>query len=380
MANRRTQKRGATTSEGDVFAGSTLETTELKPFQIIAPDGRPVREDLIPDLELVEDMYRQMTRMRYLDDRFMLLYKSQKLGNYAQFGGQEASQVGSALALETQDYLCPMYRNTAAMVTHGWGLKNAILYWRGHPEGWRIPDDLKIMPIIISIPGQIVHAAGVAMGLQAQKLNAVAMTYIGEGGTSQGDFHIGVNFAAARKAPAVFIIENNGWAISVPRKVQSGVDHLMRRAEGYGIPGYLVDGNDALAVYTTAKKAVEDARAGNGPSLIEQLTYRIRPHTTGDDPKAYRTEDEANDWIQNRDPIKRLKVFLENEKRWNDDREVAMQAEIETEFQVALDAADNTPAPDPKALLEYVMVDPVWQIKEQQAMLEARIRAEGGAQ
>jgi pyruvate dehydrogenase E1 component alpha subunit len=380
MANRRTQKRGSPAGEGDVFAGSTTESTELKPFQILAPDGRPVREDLIPDLELIEEMYRQMARMRYLDDKFMTLYKSQRLGNYAQFGGQEASQVGSAMALEEQDFLCPMYRNTAAMVTHGWGIKNAIMYWRGHPEGWRIPDDVNIMPVIISIPGQIVHAAGVAMGLQAQKLNAVAMTYIGEGGTSQGDFHIGVNFAAARKAPAVFIIENNGWAISVPRKVQSGVDYLMRRAEGYGIPGYLVDGNDVLAVHAVAKKAVEDARAGNGPSLIEQMTYRIRPHTTGDDPKAYRTEDEANDWIQNRDPIKRVKTFLETEKRWNDDREVAMQAEIETEFQAALDAADAAPAPDPHALLEYVMVDPVWQIQEQQQILEARIRAEGGAQ
>ena len=384
MANRRSSKPSVSNSaaDRDVFAGSTTEATDLKPFQILAPDGSPVREDLIPDLELVEDMYRQVARMRYLDDKFMVLYKSQpaRLGNYAQFGGQEASQVGSAMALQEQDYLCPMYRNTAAMVTHGWPLKNAIMYWRGHPEGWRIPDNLKIMPIIISIPGQIVHAAGVAMGLQAQNLNAVAMTYIGEGGTSQGDFHIGVNFAAARKAPAVFIIENNGWAISVPRKVQSGVDYLMRRAEGYGIPGYLVDGNDALAVHTVAKKAVEDARTGNGPSLIEQLTYRIRPHTTGDDPKAYRTEDEANDWIQNRDPVKRLKVFLENEKRWNDDREVAMQAEIETEFQEALDAADAAPAPDPRALLEYVMIDPVWQIKEQQALLEERIKLEEAAQ
>jgi pyruvate dehydrogenase E1 component alpha subunit len=188
MANRRSPKPSVSNSaaDRDIFAGSTTEPNDLKPFQILAPDGSPVREDLIPDLEIVEDMYRQVSRMRYLDDKFMVLYKSQpaRLGNYAQFGGQEASQVGSAMALQEQDYLCPMYRNTAAMVTHGWPLKNAILYWRGHPEGWRIPDNLKIMPIIISIPGQIVHAAGVAMGLQAQNLNAVAMTYIGEGGTS----------------------------------------------------------------------------------------------------------------------------------------------------------------------------------------------------
>ena len=384
MANRRTQKSSEVsnvTQSSDIFAGSTLATADLKPFQILAPDGRPVREELIPDLEIVEELYRQMARARYLDDKFMLLYKSQpaRLGSYAQFGGQEASQVASAYVLEERDYLCPMYRNTAAMVTHGWPIEKAILYWRGHPEGWRIPDDLNILPIIISIPGQVVHAAGVALGIQAQNLGAVAMTYIGEGGTSQGDFHAGVNFAAARKAPVVFIIENNGWAISVPRKVQSGVDHLMRRAEGYGIPGYLVDGNDALAVYTVVKKAVDDARAGNGPSIIEQMTYRIRPHTTGDEPKAYRTEDETNDWITNRDPIKRLKLFLELEKRWNDDREVAMQAEIETEFAVALEAADNTPAPDPMALLDYAMIEPTWQLEEQRAILQARVAAEGGA-
>ena len=212
-----------------------------------------------------------------------------------------------------------------------------------------------------------------------QGTNQIAMTYIGEGGTSQGDFHIAVNFASATNAPCVFIIENNGWAISVPRAVQSKVDYLMRRAEGYGIPGYLVDGNDVLAVHHTAKKAVDDARAGKGPSLIEQMTYRVRPHTTGDEPKAYRTEDEANDWIANRDPIQRVKKFLELEKRWNDDREVAMVAEIESEFAEALSEADAAPAPDPHAILEYAMVNPGQNLISQQAELERRIAAFGGA-
>ena len=378
MANsRRTTKKGTADQANEaMFAGSMPISSSLTPFQILAPDGKPVREDLIPDLNVVEEMYRQMSRLRHLDDKFMLLYKSQKLGNYAQFGGQEASQIGSAMALDQKlDFIAPMYRNTAAMITHGWSMKQAIMYWRGHPEGWRIPDDLNILPIIISIPGQIVHAAGVAMGLQMQKTGGVAMTYIGEGGTSQGDFHIGVNFAAARKAPAVFIIENNGWAISVPRKVQSGVDHLMRRSEGYGIPGYLVDGNDILAVHTVAKKAVQDARDGKGPSLIEQMTYRIRPHTTGDDPKAYRDENgDPKFWAENRDPIARVRQFLTNEKRWNEDREVAMLTEIAEEFQTALDAADAYPEPDPKALLEYVFVNPPSQILEQQEVLKERIQ------
>jgi pyruvate dehydrogenase E1 component alpha subunit len=374
-------KNSRTTSKQDAtFKGSVTETLELKPFQILAPDGKPVREDLIPDLELVESLYRKMAQMRYLDDRFYALAKQARLGTYAQFGGQEASQVGSASTLERSDYLAPMYRSTAAMITHGWPIKNAIMYWRGHPEGWRMPDNLNILPIIISIPGQYVHGAGAALGTKLKGTNQIAMTYIGEGGTSQGDFHIAVNFASATNAPCVFIIENNGWAISVPRAVQSKVDYLMRRAEGYGIPGYLVDGNDVLAVHHTAQKAVDDARAGRGPSLIEQMTYRVRPHTTGDEPKAYRTEDEAHEWIEKRDPISRVKKFLELEKRWNDDREVAMIAEIESEFAEALSAADAAPAPDPRALLEYAMVNPGQNLIAQQAELERRIAAFGGAQ
>jgi pyruvate dehydrogenase E1 component alpha subunit len=358
----------------DEIAGVVPRGGDLEAFQILAPDGRPVREDLIPDLEIVEHFYRRMSLLRHLDDKFMQLFKSQKLGNYAQFGGQEASQLGSASALEARDYLAPMYRSTGAMIAHGWPLRNAIMYWRGHPEGWRMPDNLNILPIIISIPGQYVHAAGAAMGLKAQGSDAVCMTYIGEGGTSQGDFHIAVNFASATNAPAVFVVENNGWAISVPRAVQSKVDHLVRRSEGYGIPGYLVDGNDVLAVHHVNTLAVADARAGKGPSLIEQMTYRIRPHTTGDEPKAYRTDEEPNFWIEHRDPVKRVKQFLEFEGRWNDDREVAMQAEIESEFQAALDAADQAPAPDPHALLEYAMVNPGQNLIAQQAVLEARIR------
>lgn len=346
-----------------------------EPFQILAADGSVTRPDLVPDLETVETFYRHMARARYLDDRFMVLYKQNKMGQYPQFGGQEASQVGSVMALEPGDFVAPMYRNTGALLAFGWPLQKAIMYWRAHPEGWRIPDDLNMLPIIIDIAAQFPHAAGVALGLKLKGEKKVVMTWIGEGGTSQGDFHVGVNFASATGAPAVFVIENNGWAISVPREVQSRVDFLMRRAEGYGIPGHLVDGNDVLAVNHVARQAVERARAGDGPSLIEQLTYRIRPHTTGDDPKAYRTEDVANEWIDKRDPIARVKRFLEDQKHWNDDRETAMRAEIESEFSAALEAADNHPKPDPRALLEYAMAKPTPALARQQEILEARIRA-----
>ncbi|HWG84064.1 MAG TPA: thiamine pyrophosphate-dependent dehydrogenase E1 component subunit alpha [Deinococcales bacterium] len=358
----------------DLNAGYTSE-----PFQILSPDGTLTRPELAPDLETVERFYREMSRLRHLDDRFIVLARQNKMGTYPPFGGQEGSQVGTVSALEASDYLVPMYRNTGSMVAFGWPIQKAVMYWRAHPEGWRLPDDLNIMPIIIDIAAQYPHAAGIAMAQKLQGLDRVAMTYIGEGGTSQGDFHVGLNWASSMKAPAVFIIENNGWAISVPRAVQSQVDYLVKRAEGYGIPGFLVDGNDVLAVNHIARFAVERARRGDGPSLIENLTYRVRPHTTGDDPKAYRTEDEAKEWMDKRDPLARVRKYMEAQGHWNEDREAAMHAEIETEWQAAIEAADSAPPADPRSLLEYAMVNPTQNLIEQEAILEERIRAmEGG--
>ncbi len=354
----------------------------MKPFQILKQDGSPIKTDLIPDQATIERLYRLMVRGRHLDDKFQFLVSANRMGKYAQFAGQEASQICSAATLDAAsgDWLAPMYRSTGAMITFGWPLHLAMLYWRSHPVGWRIPDDLNMMPIIIDISAQFPHAAGVAMGLKMAGKKNVCMTYIGEGGTSQGDTHAGINFAAATGSPAVFVIENNGWAISVPRSVQSKVDYLARRADGYGIPGHVVDGNDALACYVTAKQAVDHARAGNGPSLIENLTYRLRPHTTGDDPKAYRDESITKEWAETKDPIERLRKFMEKEKIWNKDKQAALMLEIETEFDEALAKADATPEPDPYALLENVLAKPTPAILEQQAILHQRIQAEAAQQ
>jgi pyruvate dehydrogenase E1 component alpha subunit len=358
----------------DLNAGFTGEA-----FQVLAPDGTPTRPELVPELETVERFYREMSRLRHIDDRFIVLARQNKMGTYPPFGGQEASQVGTASALEASDYLVPMYRNTGSAIAFGWPVQMAIMYWRAHPEGWRIPDNLNMMPIIIDIASQYPHAAGIAMAMKLQGKDRVAMTYIGEGGTSQGDFHVGLNWASSMSAPAVFVIENNGWAISVPRAVQSQVDYLVKRAAGYGIPGFLVDGNDVLAVNHIARFAVDRARKGQGPSLIENLTYRVRPHTTGDDPKAYRTEDEAREWTEQRDPLTRVRKYLEGQGHWNDDRETAMHAEIESEWTAALEAADQAPAPDPRALIEFTFVNPTPNVVEQMAILEERIsNAEGG--
>ncbi len=368
----------AKTRTSDPLAGSTTVSEHLEPFQILRPDGTIAHPELVPDLEFVEELYRRMSRARYFDDRMEKLVQQNRMGKYAQFGGQEASQIGSVMALQDGDYIAPMYRSTGALLTFGWSMQKALMYWRGHPEGWRIPDKLNMMPIIIDIAAQFPHAAGVAMGLKMQGKKNVCISYIGEGGTSQGDFHAGINFAAATDSPAVFVIENNGWAISVPRAVQSKADYLVRRAEGFGIPGYLVDGNDVLAVYHVTKRAVQHARAGNGPSLLENMTYRLRPHTTGDDPKAYRDENLTKQIAATTDPIARVKTFLEKQNAWNEDREAAMMADIESEFSSALEAADKAAPPDPRALLEYALANPTPALEAQMRELEARIKLAGG--
>ncbi|HEX2865364.1 MAG TPA: thiamine pyrophosphate-dependent enzyme [Deinococcales bacterium] len=345
------------------------------PFQVLSPEGELLRPEYAPDPESIEKLYRQMVRIRYLDDRFIVLSRQNRMGGYPPFGGQEASQVGTVSALEPSDWLVPMYRNTGSGLAFGWSMLSAIQYWRTHPDGWRFPDELHMLPIIIDIASQYPHAAGVGMAMRMQGSDRVAMTYIGEGGTSQGDFHVGLNFASATKANTVFIIENNGWAISVPRKVQTAATVLAPRSAGYGMPGYLVDGNDVLAVNWVAREAVARARRGEGPSLIETITYRVRPHTTNDDPKAYRTEDESKVWSETRDPITRVRRYLEGAGLWNEDREAALHAEVASEFDAALAAADATAAPDPMVVMDNVMGAPTPNVVAQRRALEAAVQA-----
>lgn len=349
-----------------------------EPFQILAPDGTPVQPELLPkDHSEIIRLYKQMVRIRYFDERAITLNRQGKMGTYPPFGGQEASQVGTAGTLMAQDYVVPMYRNTGSLLAYGWPIHKAILYWRTHPEGWKIPDNLNFFPIDIDIASQFPHATGAALASKLKGEDRVAMSYIGEGGTSQGDFHAGINFAAATGAPAIFVIENNGWAISTPRVVQGpSSGRLSDRAIGYGIPGYHVDGNDLLAVQYITQKAIQDARDGKGPSLIENMTYRIKPHTTTDDPNKYRKdkEDEVRDWTENKDPVKRVYNYLvDHAKLWDAEQEAAWLDAVKAEFESELALADATPAPDPEDLFEHLMGIPTPQLIEQREELRRRL-------
>lgn len=282
-------------------AVATLNEIESKfeMVQVLDEEGNVVNSDLLPDLsdeELVELMER-MVWTRVLDQRSISLNRQGRLGFYAPTAGQEASQLASHYALEKEDYVLPGYRDVPQLIWHGLPLTKAFLFSRGHFIGNQFPEGVNALSPQIIIGAQFIQTAGVALGLKKRGKKNVAITYTGDGGSSQGDFYEGINFASAYKAPAIFVIQNNNYAISTPRDKQTAAKTLAQKSVAVGIPGVLVDGMDALAVYAVTKQARERAVNGEGPSLIETLTYRYGPHTmAGDDPTRYRTSDEDSDW------------------------------------------------------------------------------------
>lgn len=281
------------------------------PFvQLIAPDGGAVTDT---DVGLKPDELRELLRLmilsRRLDRECMALQRQGELTVYPPFEGQEAAQVGSAFALEAEDFVFPSFRELAAAVVRGVNVVEYLEYHRGIWHGG--PYDVvasRFAPICVPVATQIVHAVGWAMGAKLDRLSACSLAYFGDGASSEGDFHEAANLAAVFGAPAILFCQNNAWAISVPLKEQAAAP-IYRRAEGYGMPGVRVDGNDVLAVYRVTKEAADRARAGEGPTLIEAMTYRIGPHTTADDAARYRSNDEVAAWRE-RDPIDRYRKHL----------------------------------------------------------------------
>lgn len=278
--------------------------------QLIAPDGTPAGDTdvgLKPD-EL-RDLLRLMILARRLDRECMALQRQGELTVYPPFEGQEAAQVGSAYALEPEDFVFPSFRELAAAVVRGIDVVQYLQYHRGIWHGGAYePLANRFAPICVPVATQIVHAVGWAMGAKLDGLRACSLAYFGDGSASEGDFHEAANLAGVFGAPAVLFCQNNGWAISVPLEEQTA-GPIFKRAEGYGFPGVRVDGNDVLAVYAVTKAAADRARAGDGPTLIEAMTYRIGPHSTADDATRYRSSDEVKLW-RRRDPIDRYLTYL----------------------------------------------------------------------
>ena len=365
-------RESADTASAHDAARAAYETAQAAEdmFQIVAPDGTVARPELLPAPEIRLELYRQMRRARHFDERGWVLYRQGRLGVFPPFGGMEASQVGTAAALTKDDWLFPTYRDTGAALTLGLPIARAIAYWRTSPHGWHMPDDLKVLPFYIPIATQYPHAVGAALAEKRKGTRNVAMAFIGDGGSSEGDFHEALNFAGALDAPCVFILQNNGWAISVPTRAQTRATNLSRRAEGYGIPGVRVDGNDALATYHVTAEAVERARSGGGPTLIETVTYRVKPHTVADDPSRYRTDADSAGWDA-KDPVLRLRTHLLQGGLLTEDSEAALLAGIATEFEAALTEADGYPDPTPEEILDHVFAEPTPQLRKQREQIRA---------
>jgi pyruvate dehydrogenase E1 component alpha subunit len=381
--------------------GATLGAAE--PLRLLAPDGT-LAAGHVPALqgEALLDAWRAMLRSQVIDARCFSLQRQGRLGVFSPVDGEEAAIVGSAWALDpARDWVVPQYRELPAMLRQGYRLEQALRYYGmtpgdpppaavtslapasstgrrrhphgGEPAGARVDPDVRVLPFQISLAAQIPHAVGLAWGLRHQGVDGVVCVYFGEGASSEGDAHEALNLAGVRRAPVVFVLRNNGWAISTPVRKQTAAASLAARAAGYGIAGELVDGNDLFAMHDACSRAVARARAGEGPTLVEARTYRLGPHNTSDDPSRYvdGAELEAHRAVE---PVARMRAYLEAEGLSSPDAERRLRAELEAEVDAAIASVEATP-PDPAArvgaLFDHVYARPPARVEQQRAQARA---------
>jgi pyruvate dehydrogenase E1 component alpha subunit len=332
---------------------------------VLAPDGTAVDD---PDVGLEPDELRATLRWmllaRRLDRECIALQRQGELTVYPGFEGQEAAQVGSAMALGADDFVFPTFRELASAIVRGVDPVQYLAYHRGTWHGGPYdPRATRFGPICIPVATQIAHGVGYAMGLALDGARACSLSYFGDGATSEGDFHEAANLAGVFGAPAILFCQNNGWAISVPTDRQSAGE-IWTRAEGYGFPGVRVDGNDVLAVYRVTREAAARAYAGEGPTLIEAMTYRIGAHSTADDPGRYRDDSEV-DAARASDPIVRFRAWLESEGHVDGDAIAAWDEEIEAEVLAVRDGVVSQAAPPAEWMFDWTYADPPAEIDEQ---------------
>lgn len=313
----------------------------------------------------LRELMRRMVFTRAWDKRAVSLARQGRLGFYAPVSGQEASMIGSEYALEKEDFILPGYRDMPQLVWHGLPMYQAFLYSRGHQHGGQIPEDVHVLMPQIIIGAQIVEAAGVAMGLKLKGKKNVAITYTGDGGSSQGDFYEGMNFAGVFQLPAIFFVQNNQYAISTPRSKQTAAETIAQKAVAAGIRGVQVDGNDVLAVYAAVKEAREHALEGR-PTLIEAITYRFGPHSmSGDDPSKYRTKEEQKEWEEIRDPLVRFRNYLTAKGLWSEEDENQAAEEGKATVNAEIKRAESVEKMTIPGLLESMFEEPPVHIREQ---------------
>jgi 2-oxoisovalerate dehydrogenase E1 component alpha subunit len=361
---------------------------KLEVIRVMDDDGRVVHPEREPKLtgDELRGLLRAMILQRVLDERMLLIQRTGRIGFYLTCTGEEAVPYGTTHALRASDWIFTAYRETGAALYRGYPLRTFMCQMFGNAEdpvkGRQMPvhhtaRNINFVSISSPVGSQIPHAVGAAWAAKLQKKDDVAVGFFGEGATSTPIFHTSANFAAVFKIPVILICRNNGWAISVPRSVQTASPTFAQKAVAYGLPGVLVDGNDILAMIHVVREAAARARRGEGATLIEARTYRMGAHSTSDNPDAYRDPAEPTEW-KSRDPIHRLRDYMKARGDLPADFEAKAQQEANLEVRQALaDAGRVAPKPPVDSLFEDVYADVPWRLREQQAELAAELRKHG---
>ena len=347
-------------------------------IRVLGDDGAlaPAFDPHLSDEE-VATILRYMIETRYLDERLTALQRQGRIGFHVGSLGEEGAIIGSAFATRKQDWLFPCYREFGAALLRGLNFQRFIDNMFGNAndtvKGRQMPDHYTCreshwLSISSPVGTQITQAVGFSWGAKIDGKDVASLVYFGDGATSSSDFHSGMNFAGVFKVPTVFFCRNNGWAISVPVERQTATRTFAEKAAAYGIPGVRVDGNDVFAVVSVVREAVRRGEQGLGPTLIEAITYRMGGHSTSDDPNRYRATDELKPWAE-RDPLERLRQYLERRKLWDDRAEQALIADIDQRFRAAVAIGEKTPPPPLESIFEDVYEKPPWHLQEQRAEL-----------
>jgi len=310
-------------------------------------------------------LYRWICLAREVDQRMINLQRQGRIGTLGPSTGQEAAHCVPAFLMKENDWLVGAFREAGARLMRGESIAQALLFYNGFEEGNKKPQAMRTLPISIIVGSQTLHAVGIgyAMKYRGEK-DSVVVTFLGDGGTSEGDFHEALNFAGVWQVPVVFIVQNNQWAISMPRAKQTHSKTIAQKAIAYDIPGIQVDGNDPLAMFVATREALERARKGGGPTLIEAVTYRLMMHTTADDPKKYRSDEEVEDW-KKKDPLPRFRKYLEDKGIWDARKQKALDAEIKAEIDAAVKEFEAIKDLKPDACFDHVFGTKHDEIEEQ---------------
>ncbi|MEX0825278.1 MAG: pyruvate dehydrogenase (acetyl-transferring) E1 component subunit alpha [Acidimicrobiia bacterium] len=338
----------------------------MEVLRILDVDGSLIGDSPV-DLDEARRLFAAMVTARVYDRKGSALQRQGRLATYAQFEGQEAAQIGSVAALRPDDWLVGTYRDAAAMWMHGYPWEALLLGRMGDERGGAPPAGVNVLPPSITVGGHMIHAVGLGWAERMKGSDRIALTLFGDGATSEGDFHEAMNFAAVYSTPTVFVCQNNGWAISMSRGRQTASETIAQKADAYGMAGVLVDGNDIFAVLTAARTAVQRARAGEGPTLIEALTYRIGPHTTTDDAGRYRSDEDVDAW-RKKDPIDRLRAHLRSAGGWDEAWEGAIEQSASTEIEAAVAQAEGLEPFPADAMFDRMYAKPPGSLEAQRRL------------